>query len=72
MSKPSKQDEFSRAQRDMIEQMRSESCLDRRIPLGVVPPFKVERGPSADAWYRTKHAEGRYGRFWLWHTSRAQ
>ena len=53
------------AQVDLVERMRRESCLDKPVKLAIATPFKIERGPSPERWYREKHARGEYGRFHL-------
>jgi hypothetical protein len=60
------------AQVDLVERMRRESCLDKRVKLAIATPFKIERGPSAESWYRAKHARGEYGQFHLHQISRTR
>jgi hypothetical protein len=55
------------AQRAMIAQCESESCLDRRIPLGIPFAARPEFGPAVPAYYRRKHDTSGPGQFYGLH-----
>jgi hypothetical protein len=57
----------SEAQRDLIARCRSESCLDRRIPLGIPPAARPEFGPAVPAYFRHKHDTRGPGQFYGLH-----
>jgi hypothetical protein len=57
----------SNAQREIIAQCKAESCLDRRIPLGIPPAARPEIGPSVPAYYQNKHRTGGPGQFYGLH-----
>jgi hypothetical protein len=57
----------SDAQREMIAQCKAESCLDRRIPLGIPPAARPEFGPPAAEYFQRKHRTAGPGQFYGLH-----
>jgi hypothetical protein len=53
----------SNAQREIIAQCKTESCLDRRIPLGMPPASRPEFGPTVAEYFRRKHATQGPGKY---------
>jgi hypothetical protein len=55
-------------QRDIVAQCRADSILDRRIPLGARPlQARPIIGPTAQEYFRAKHAAGKSAKFYFHH-----
>lgn len=51
-----------------LAKWRDESVLDKAITLAIPSgAARPERGPTVESYYRAKHAEGRYGKFYPLH-----
>jgi len=48
----------TKAQIEGIEQARAESCIDHRVPLGMSPAARPERGRTLAEFYSWKHGPG--------------
>jgi hypothetical protein len=55
------------AQRQMIAQFKAESCLDRKVPLGIPFAARPEFGPVVPAYYQNKHRTDGPGQFYGLH-----
>jgi len=50
-------------QRDLLNAIRNESCLDPSVPLGGARYARVESGMSVAEYYSAKQRRGQYGAF---------
>ena len=50
-------------QAELMREMRRDSVLDKKVPLGFQPPAHPDAGPTVAEYFARKHKHGQAGRF---------